>query len=407
MDFKLSDFKDFLKYDPSSESIKGGAGEEKNEYYARVSYRYSYAKKLACLALALVIIIFLLMGSITYDSFYYLAKDFVAANDYVNADYESISYPSGEAQSFAIYREGLAVASREGISIYSAMGRELYSASHQYGNPVLKTSSKYALLYDSGGKKYSIYNSFSKIDEKSLDYCVYDAEMADNGEYVIVTGSADYTSIAQVYDNGGRRYDYSFKSSYIAAIDISENGKQLAIALIDTEGDAISCEIRSYRVGEDSYNSARTTFRGIPYDIAFLSNGNICAVGERGINVFDGSLKLKGELEIDSTISSYSVSDEKIAVALYDGELKTKIIIIDKNGDISYNNIISERVLDISTEQEYLFIQIPDGFIRIDTYGKDCDQQRIKTVSSGFRMLVFDKDRLLICNGSYARFIDF
>jgi hypothetical protein len=64
-------------------------------------------------------------------------------------------------------------------------------------------------------------------------------------------------------------------------------------------------------------------------------------------------------------------------------------------------------VLDISTEQEYLFIQIPDGFIRIDTYGKDCDQQRIKTVSSGFRMLVFDKDRLLICNGSYARFIDF
>lgn len=407
IEIKFSDFKDFFKYDPSSHSPSSSDGEEKNEYYARVSYRCSYVKRMLCLVLALVIIIFLLMGSITYDSFYYLSKDFLAAADYVNAEYESISYPSGESQSFAIYREGLAVASRTGISIYSAMGRELYSASHQYGNPVLKTSSKYALLYDSGGKKYSIYNSFSKISEENLDHCIYDAEMADSGDYVIVTGSSEHTSIARVYDSSGKRYDYRFKSSHIASVAISENGKQLAIALIETEGDTIKCEIRLYNIGDDSFKSAKTSFNGIPYDVSFFSNGNICVVGEHGVDVFDGSLKLKEAQAFENGVSAYFISNEKITLSFSDRELKTKIIVIDKSGDISYNNIISERVLDIRIEQEYLFVQIPDGFIRINTNGKDYDYQRIKMVSSNFKMLVFDKNRLLICNDSYARFIGF
>ena len=407
MEFKNSDFKDIFKYDPSSAIDKKDPQAEKSEYYARVSYRYGYAKKILSVLLLTVIVIFLFMGSITYDNFYYLVKDFGVAVDFVNSGYESITYGVGNSQSFAMYRGGLAVASREGISIYSAGGRELFSISHQYGNPILKTSAKYALLYDNGGKQYSLYNSFSKVSEETLDYSIRDAEIADTGEYAIVTTDEGYTSVLRVYDKNGKRYDYNFSSSYISSLAMSKDGTKVAVALLNADSEKYRSEIRVYRVGSSSYQSSDIGFSKTPYKIGFFDNGNICAVGSEGINVFNKNLDLEGEYYTESEVYAYSLSENHITIAFFDKKnSKSQIIMFDKKGNVSYNDIIAEKILDIEVHNEYLFLQNPNGFVRINT-AKANDRSEIKVVSSDFKMLLCGSDTILICNSSYARFIKF
>lgn len=407
MEFKTSDFKDFFKYDPSSAVNKEESQAKKNEYYAKVSYRYGYAKKILCVILLLIIVIFLFMGSITYDNFYYLVKDFGVAVDFVNSGHESITYGVGESQSFAMYRGGLAVASREGISIYSAGGRELFSISHQYGNPILKSSAKYALLYDNGGKQYSLYNSFSKVSEETLDCPIRDAEIADTGEYAIVTSAEGYMSVLRVYDKNGKRYDYGFSSAYISSLAMSRDGTKVAVSLLHAEGEKYRSEIRVYRVGSSSYQSSDMGFSRTPYKIGFFDNGSICAVGSEGINVFNKNLELESKYYTESEVYAYSLSENHITIAFFDEKTsRSQIIMFDKKGNVSYNDIIAEKILDIKAYNEYLFLQNPNGFVRINT-AKDNDRSEIKVVSTDFKMLLCGSDTVLICNSSYARFIKF
>ena len=408
MDFKISDIKEFFRYDPSSAIIKGnGSGQERNRYYSKVSYRYGYAMKMLCVLLALVMLIFIFSGSISYNNFYYLVKDFGIAADYVNSNYQSITYGVGNSQTFAIYHGGLAVASREGISLYTAGGSELFSLTHQYGNPVIEASAKYALLYDIGGKQYSLYNSFSNMKEETLDHSIYGAVIADTGEYAIISSSEEYRSVLRVYDRDGTRYDYNFSSSYIYSLAMSQDGSRIAIVLLDSVEGAFKSELRVYNIGRSEYQSAYTSFSSVPFEIGFFDNGNICAVSKEGINVFGRNLKLEGEYYTQNEVYEYSLSNDGVAITYFDkNDSESQMILFDKRGNIRYNEKIAGKILDVEIYEQYLFLQTPSGFARINT-NKQNDRNEIKIVSSDFKMLVRDTKTVLICNSSYARFIKF
>ena len=408
MEFNISKIKEFFRYDPSSANLGDSSSNgEKNAYYSRVSYRYSYAARMLCVLLALIILFFIFSGSISYDNFYYLSKDFGIASAFVNSSYRTITYGVGSSQSYALYHGGLAVASREGISLYTAGGGELFSLTHQYGNPVVISSSKYALLYDLGGKQYSLYNSFSKTFEEKLDYPIFDAVIANNGTYAIVTSSQDYRSVLRVYNNDGTRYDYNFTSSYIYSVAMSKDGSRIAVALADGEGDGFASEVRVYSVGKSDYKKAETSFSSVPLEINFFDNGNLCVVSREGVNLFSRNLKLDEAYQPEKSIYEYYLSNDGIALAYLDQNgSQTQLVLLDKRGKVKYSEKIAGKVLDIATYEGYLFLQTPSGFTRINT-GKSVQKDEVELVSTDFSMLVCDAKTVLICNSSYARYIKF
>jgi hypothetical protein len=161
MKFNIKNLIEKFKYNPNS--VKNNYDGKTDIYLAKASYRYAYFKRILCVLLVMVVAVLLFSGNLSYNKIFYLTKDIKLANDYVNSVHDTITYNVGNSQSFATYREGLAVASRERLSIFSAGGRELFSANLNYGNPILASSDKYLLLYDVGGKQFSLYNSFSQI----------------------------------------------------------------------------------------------------------------------------------------------------------------------------------------------------------------------------------------------------
>jgi hypothetical protein len=190
-----------LKYDPNS--VKKDYDGKTDVYLAKASYRYAYFRRILCILLIAITVLFVFSGNLSYDKLYYLTKDIKLASDYVSSVHDTITYNVGNSQSFALYKEGLAVASREGFSIFSAGGREIFSANHSYGNPALASSDKYVLLYDIGGKSYALYNSFTALDSRTLDYPIYGASIAQNGTFALLTRSDRYDSVVSVYKSNG------------------------------------------------------------------------------------------------------------------------------------------------------------------------------------------------------------
>lgn len=393
-----------FNYDPNS--VKKNYDGKTDIYLAKASYRYAYFKRIVLVLLVALIIAFLLSGNISYNKLYYLTKDFKLANDYVNSIHDTITYNVGNSQSFATYRGGLAVASRERLSIFSAGGRELFTSTHSYGNPMLATNDKYILLYDVGGKQYSLYNSFSKTSSKTLDYPIYGASVAQNGAFALITRSEKYNSVVSVYAQNGNKYDYNFSQGYVSAISLSQNGRYIAIVLTFGEGAELVNMLRLYKVGSNDYSQAKITFSSIPYAVKIFDGRNVCVVGADGVNAFNANLNLLGEYLSDEEIYLYHFGEDNIAICHpVEKSGKTKIVLLDKRGKIDKNIESADRIIDIAVYEGYLFAQKIDGFERINialNVGSE-----IKLVATDFKIIPYDKDTLIVCNDSYARFINF
>ena len=115
MNFDINKIIEKFKYNPNS--VKKNYDGKTDIYLAKVSYRYAYFKRILCILLVVVIAAFLLSGSLSYEKLFYLAKDIKLSSDYVNSVHDTITYNVGNSQDFAVYRGGLAVASREKLSI--------------------------------------------------------------------------------------------------------------------------------------------------------------------------------------------------------------------------------------------------------------------------------------------------
>ncbi len=403
MNFDLNKIIEKFKYDPNS--VKKNYDGKTDIYLAKVSYRYAYFKRIICLILILVIAFFLISGNLSYEKMFYLTKDVKLANDYVNSVHDTITYNAGNSQVFAAYRGGLAVASRERFSIFSAGGRELISSNHSYGNPKLEVSNKYVLLYDIGGKQFSLYNSFTKIKEEKLDYSIYGADMSRNGDFALITKSEKYDSVVKVYKQNGTTYSYSFSEGRVCALSLSENGSHLALLLTHSSGSEMKTEIRLYDVGKDDYKSESISFSGVPYGVSILDGGSIFVVGARGVSVFSSNLNRTGEYLSDSEIYLYSFGEDNIAIADLSGAGgKTRVLLLNKRCNAEKEYQLEERLIDINIYGNSLFLQELAGFDRIDlrsgkTYSMDI-------IANEFKMIPIDKDTLVICNESFAKFIE-
>ena len=404
MKFDINKIIEKFKYDPNS--VKKNYDGKTDVYLAKASYRYAYFRRILCLILVLVIAFFLLSGSLSYEKIFYLTKDIKLANDYVNSVHDTITYNAGNSQVFAAYRGGIAVASRERLSIFSAGGRELVSSNHNYGNPKLAVSNKQVLLYDVGGKQFSLYNAFTKIREEKLDYSIYGADMSQNGDFAIITKSENYDSVVRVYKQNGTINNYSFASGYVSSVSLSKNGSQLAVILAHSNGVEIQTEIRLYHVGKEGYKSQSISFSGVPYAVSILDNGSIFVVGARGVNVFNSNLNLTGEFLSDSEIYLYSFGEDNIAVAdISSNAGKTEILLLNKRGKIEKQYQLEEGLIDICLYENSLFLQELSGFKLLDL--KSEKVYSTEFIANEFKMIPIDNDTVVICNEYYAKFIEF
>jgi hypothetical protein len=172
------------------------------------------------------------------------------------------------------------------------------------------------------------------------------------------------------------------------------------------DSDDIRTEIRLYKVGESDYAKKDITFEGVPYEVKILNSGNIVAVGNGGVNAFNSSLSLVGEYLCDEEIYAYAFGKDNVAVAhLSDEAGKTNVAILNKRGKAEKTFEYSERIIDVAMYNGYLFTQKIGGFERTNiSLGVT---ERVDMLATGFEMIASDKNVLIVCNDSYAKFLNF
>ena len=379
-----------------------GAGDT---YYATVSAGYKISQRILVLILAVFLVFSLVTNfrEITYDNFFYLLKDFSTAVDMESTSYDTLSYDSDTRHFFSLFRGGLTVVNPSNLSVFTATGRRTLQTTYQFSSPCVESSGKYFIIYDTAGTTFSIYNSFSRIYTETLDYPITGACFAENGNMAVITKDISHKSLIHVYNKNFKRLFTVPSDKYAFDVEMNSSSDKMAISYYGIGDGSGRTEIVFRNISTmEEYESISIDGEFL-LESGFLSEERFAVVTDRSIRVYDKYFQeLDAYTYYNAVVSGFSVNEYGAAVS-YTHNSENVAVVFDKNGNVLYNESVSDNIKDINIHENYIFIRTDNGVIRIN--GNSGKQQFLS--SGQGQMLIYGIDTALVCGDSKAEYLVF
>lgn len=137
------------------------------------------------------------------------------------------------------------------LTALSDGGKKIYSVSHGFANPVLKTSTTRALVFDQGGNGYSIYNLKERVVEKTTKETIRTATISRSGNYAIVTDSDSYTAVVRVYNKKNKLlFEWRSAADMVNNVVLSASGKRLAVSTVNGTNGQLNGKVMIFKFDE-------------------------------------------------------------------------------------------------------------------------------------------------------------
>lgn len=137
------------------------------------------------------------------------------------------------------------------LTALSDGGKKIYSVSHGFANPVLKTSTTRALVFDQGGNGYSIYNLKERVVEKTTKETIRTATVSRSGNYAIVTDSDSYTAVVRVYNKKNKLlFEWRSAADMVNNVVLSASGKRLAVSTVNGTNGQLNGKVMIFKFDE-------------------------------------------------------------------------------------------------------------------------------------------------------------
>ena len=268
----------------------------RNEYYENVSAGLGILQVVLYLSLFAYVVLSFVANSnlITYQNFYHFFQDLNASAERVDIfTHDSISYQTDDEQSFTLYRKGLAVAGNKSVTIFSATGRQLVSHGIQYNDPVAVGSGKYLLVYERGGKQYSLYNANTQMHQGETNYPIQGAAVSDSGMYALISSSSNANSAVYLYNNRFALINVYNKGGNVLGTSISSDGRRIALLTATPNAGGVSLSVTIAEPGKSTAIAEVKIAESLGLGCTFTESGKLAVLTTTGVCY----LSANGEIE--------------------------------------------------------------------------------------------------------------
>ncbi|MBE6600094.1 MAG: hypothetical protein E7640_02655 [Ruminococcaceae bacterium] len=405
----LDKLKGYFRLRDAPEPIKPEYKSPRNEYYGRVSERFSTAQMILYVVLTVFVLISLMINSewITYENFYYFFSDM---GDYITApdsEIEDVIYTSDRKQTFSMYGGKFAVAGNSGMRLYTASGRLIINDEDEIANPMLVSSDRYLLMYDHNGTEFRIYNIFTEVFSDNIDkLSIYGADIADSGDFALITSSTSNNFAVNLYSDKFKLEKIFKKNDYIVDIALDNSGSRLAMLSYCVEGGQMNANISMTRTNRDEPYADIELTGAMPLYCKFTDAGNLIVVCDNGIYSFtsNGSQITDLPYEKNMTTVLADVNSDGAAVVRKSGD-SYALIVIGENGRVTHESELDVPAESIAVCGSSVFIDTDEKIIRLNTLTKA--ENEISFSHPDAVMLVKNESELLLCMSTKVRNINF
>ena len=271
---------------------------------------------------------------------------------------DTIVFDADEPCTAALLGQTLAVADPAGLRLFNADGTAAAERSGSLAEPALLTNGRFALAYDVGGPCALLLRDDGKTAATlPVDTAVYDAALTADGDAALLRAGADCLAVLEVYDRTGTlRYRRNSNTQYLSACALSPDGALLAAATAGEADAAFESAVELYRTGKEEVVFRLPLGAEVLCDLAFLSDGTLCAVGERTLYFLSADGALLGSYAPDGgRLLRWSFSEDGVSVLTepFSAGTACSLLRFDRTGAVLAEAALDGAPLSLSSAGSY------------------------------------------------------
>ena len=241
-----------------------------------------------------------------------------------------------------------------------------YAFEHGYSNPVLEAEGVYSLIYDQGAKNYRLDTTSQAVYEEESARSILCADVAKNGTVALASASKEKLCDVTVMSKALKElFSFSISEGYIVDIALNDSGRELAIAVVNSQNAALVTTVYTYNVGGSTEGKAVQLPSGVLAEIRY-SGKNIWAVGDDYLGVIrKGDFSSVFEQGSINTIcyDFTSAGDLLIAYGGYSNSADCKLSYVKSSGKIKNDISLGANIKDVSATAGLAYVLTNDEII--------------------------------------------
>ncbi len=244
------------------------------------------------------------------------------------------------------------------VNAFSNSGKELFSYAHGYENPILKTSSAGALIFEQGARAFVLCDLNGVKQEIILENEIITAAISESGAYAIVTRSDKYASAVSVYNKRQKRlYEWYSAKDTVNSVALSPNGKKLAVATFNSSVGQYKSQLRI--LGFDSATPLYTAEidDSLIYSLENAHNSNLAVISKNSVRFLKWSNYKENEYKNDYTTSFFKVGKGS-SVAVFNrrsDKTDNRILVFARSGKKLYEFAFEGIISDITVYGGHIY----------------------------------------------------
>ena len=316
-------------------------------------------------ALVVILLLGTLMGSYIY----------IQTRSY--KDYEvlnSVERKDSGRTLFAAFNENMIKYSKDGASCIDTDNHMIWNQTYEMQSPMVDTCEGYAVIADSKGEKVYIMDTDGPCGEIRTTMPIQRVQVANQGE-VAVLMEENGTGYIHVYNREGKFLAegelHTENTGYPVDISVSNDGRKLAVSLLDVNDGNVKTTIIFYNFGSAGQNEIDNIVCQYSYGdmifpkVEFLTNDVLAAFGNGKAVIFEGEQKpqVKTEISVEQEIQSIFYNEAYIGF-VFDNENKQeayRLQVFDLKGTEVLSKDFNRKY------QEFCFLENVELCVRADT----------------------------------------
>ena len=394
-----------IKRTVEKQRILAGASDADATVENKVSFVFLISRTVAIALLVLILVLSLIFGGriISYENVYYMFKDIEYISSFSENVPSTLSYSKPLTnQSFASFKNGLAIVGDSEFKFFTSSGRATLSVGSEYSNPKITTSKSYALVYDQGNRSFSVYNSFVCLYKETLESPISSAHMADDGSFCVVTASRGFGSRVIIYDNDFTLEAEYTKNDYVISAQMSPNGKYIAVASLSADAGVGKVSLNLMQRGKEELKFAKTHSDAVPYSVSFLSKDRIALVCDSSAYVYDLNGNLKNEYKYQDALNHFSCGDNRLVLTM-----GKNTVVLDENGMVVRSFTADCEIFDVKVYGDHVYLLCDREVRRYNTKSVVTEYDSVAFTEEDARLVLLADGSLLACTDTVAYYISF
>lgn len=241
-----------------------------------------------------------------------------------------------------------------------------YAFEHGYSNPVLSTEGVYSLIYDQGAKNYRLDTTSQAVYEEETAKSILCADVAKNGTVALATTSKEKLCDVTIMSKALKDvFSFSISEGYIVDIALNESGRELAIAVVNSQNAELVTTVYTYSVGGSTEGKAVSLPSGVLAEIRY-SGKNIWAVGDDYLGVVrkDEFVPVFEQGSINTICYDFTSSgDLLIAYGGYSNSTDCTLSYVKPSGKVKNDISLAANIKDVSATAGLAYVLTTDEII--------------------------------------------